>query len=207
MRHFPFTVQAALILALAVCLPSCVFQKPQTVKAAPPAPAPAAAPAPAPPPQPLSIPQTNVHLPPPQPLSAEAEATARPPEEPAGTPPPPKPVSRPKPAPSTRPAEAPAQAVPPAVMPAAPPDNPLIQEVTPAAEQKRFQDEAAARKREVRQLVDPLDRRRLSRQQRGLLDRIQSFLKQSDEAEGRGEMRQASELAQRALVLARELKP
>jgi len=36
---------------------------------------------------------------------------------------------------------------------------------------------------------------------------VQSFLKQSDDAEQRGEMRQASELAQRALVLAHELKP
>jgi hypothetical protein len=40
-----------------------------------------------------------------------------------------------------------------------------------------------------------------------MLDRIQSFLKQADDAERRGEMRQASELAQRALVLARALKP
>jgi hypothetical protein len=79
--------------------------------------------------------------------------------------------------------------------------------VTPAAELKRMQEEAGARKREVRQIVTSIDRHRLNRQQRGLFDRIQSFLKQSDDAESRGEMRQASELAQRALVLARELKP
>jgi hypothetical protein len=199
----PITVPAALIVVLVLCLSSCVLKKPQTVKAAPPAPAPA--PAPAPPPAPLSIPQTDVHLPPPQPVTQEAAATAQPPEEPTAAPAPPPRAPRPKP-PVSRPAETPATAAPPAG-PAAPPEHPPIEEVTPAAEQKRFQDEAAARKREVHQIVDPLDRRRLNRQQRGLLDRIQSFLKQSDDAETRGEMRQASELAQRALVLARELKP
>jgi hypothetical protein len=82
-----------------------------------------------------------------------------------------------------------------------------VQEVTPAAELKRFQDEAQMRKREVRQLIEPLDHRRLTRQQRSVFDRIESFLKQSDDAEQRGDMRQASELALRALVLAHELKP
>lgn len=203
MRH-SFTVQAAFLIAIAVCLPSCVLKKPQTVKAAPPPPAPTASAAPAPPPAPLSIPQTDVHLPPPQPVTAEARATAEPPEEPAAVPAPPRPAPKPKP-PVSRPAETPAAATP--AGPAAPPEHPPIEEVTPAAEQKRFQDEAAARKREVHQLIDPLDRHRLNRRQRGLLERIDSFLKQSDDAEGRGEMRQSSELAQRALVLARELKP
>jgi hypothetical protein len=150
----------------------------------------------------LSVPQTDVHLPPPQPVTPEAAATTQPPEEPTAAPVPP-PVSRRRAPPATKP-EAPA--APPVAAPA-PPEHPPIEEVTPAAEQKRFQDEADARKREVRQLVDPLAGRRLNRQQKGLLDRIQSFLKQSDDAENRGEMRQASELAQRALVLARELKP
>ena len=203
MKH-SLTAQAALVAALAVCLPSCILRKPQTVKAAPPAPTPTIAAAPAPPPAPLSIPQTDVHLPPPQPVSPEAEATAQPPEEPAATPPPVRSVPKPKP-PISRPAETPAAATP--AGPVAPPEHPPIEEVTPAAEQKRFQDEAAARKREVHQIIDSLDRRRLNRHQRGLLERIDSFLKQSDDAEGRGEMRQASELAQRALVLAREVKP
>jgi hypothetical protein len=189
-------------MAVIVCLPSCVLKKPKTVKAAPPAPAPTVSPAPAPPPAPLSVPQTDVHLPPPQPLTPEAIATAQPPEEPAATPAPPAPPRRKGPA-APKP-EAPA--APPAAA-TAPPEHPPIEEVTPAAEQKRFQDEADGRKREVRQLVDSLDRRRLNHQQRGLLDRIQSFVKQSDDAENRGDMRQASELAQRALVLARELKP
>jgi hypothetical protein len=155
---------------------------------------------------PLSIPQTDVHLPPPQPVTTEAAATAEPPEEPAATPEPPRTARRPR-QPAPKPAESSAPATPPAAVPAAPPEHPPIEEVTPAAEQKRFQDEAAARKREVHQIVDPIDTRRLNRQQRTTLGRIQSFLKQSDDAESRGEMRQASELAQRALILARELKP
>lgn len=209
MAQLPFPIQAGLVLALSVCLPSCVLKKPQTVNAAPPPPAPAVA-APAPPPQPLSIPQTEVHLPPPQPVSPEAAATAQPPEESTGNPQLSNRPGRPRPSTgttSTRSPETPAPVVGPVGPAAPPPEHPLIQEVTPAAEQKRLQDEAAARKREVRQLIDPIDRRRLGRQQRGLFDRIQSFLKQSDDAERRGEMRQASELAQRALVLARELKP
>jgi hypothetical protein len=209
MKH-PVTVPAALLLAVVVCLPSCVLKKPQTVKAAPPAPAPTASPVPAPPPAPLSIPQTNVHLPPPQPVSAEAAASAQPPEEPAAQPEPPRTTRRTRQPGPPKPVESAAPAAPPAAAPApaaAPPEHPPIEEVTPAAEQKRFQDEAAARKREVHQLVDPIDRRRLNHQQRVMFDRIQSFLKQSDDAESRGEMRQASELAQRALVLARELKP
>ena len=205
MRHLALPIETALITALVLSLSSCLTHKPQTVKAAPPPPAPAAVPAAAPPPQPLSIPQTEVHLPPPQPVSPEAAASAQPPEEvPHAAPPAPRPVSRPRAPAATRP-ETPVPT--PAAPPAAEPERPPLQEVLPAAEQKRFQEEAAGRRREVRQLVDPLDRRRLSRQQRALLDRIQSFLKQSDDAERQGEMRQASELAQRALVLARELKP
>ena len=204
MKQLPFTAQAVLLLAVTACLPSCVLKKPQTVKAAPPAPTPAVAAAPAQPPEPLSVPQTDVHLPPPQRVTPEAAATTVPPE-PAGTPPPPRPAARPKPAAPTR------TDAPPAAQPATPtpaePERPTIQEVTPAAEQKRLQDEASARKNEVRRLVEPLDRRRLNRQQRGMLDRVESFVKQSDDAERRGDMRQASELAQRALVLARELKP
>ena len=205
MKH-PFTASAALLLALAVCLASCSLRKPQTVRAAPPAPTPTASPAPPAPPAPLSIPQTDVHLPPSQPVTPEAAATAEPPEEPAAAPAPPRPA-KPKPTVSRGPSETPAPATTTAVGPPTPPEHPPIEEVTPAAEQKRFQDEAAARKREVHQIVDPIDRRRLNRQQKSMLDRIQSFLKQADDAEGRGEMRQASELAQRALVLARQLKP
>ena len=199
-------MQPLAFVAFALCLSSCSLRKPQTVKAAPPPPAPAAAPAPTPPAEPLSIPQTDVHLAPPQPVTAEAAATAGLPEEPAGTPAPPRTVVRPRQPAAPKPET---QAPPAATTPAPPaePERPPIQEVTPAAEQKRLQDETASRTREVRQLIDPLDRRRLNRQQRGVLDRVQSFLKQSDEAERRGDMRQASELVQRALVLARELKP
>jgi len=195
-------VSVVLVVAAVLSIPSCSLRKPKTVQAAPPTPAPAAAPAP--PPAPLSVPQTQVPLPPPQPLTPEAIATTVPPQEPAPAPAP----SRPAPV-RSRPAQQHSETPAVPAGPVAPPEleRPPIQEVLPAAELKRLQEEAQARKREVRQLVEPLDPRRLSPQQRGILDRIESFVTQSDDAEQRGDMRQASELAQRALVLARELKP
>jgi hypothetical protein len=77
-------------------------------------------------------------------------------------------------------------------------------EVLPPAELKRLQDEARGRSQEARRLIAQLsDRQR----QDARVRRIETFLKQADEAERRGDLRQASELAGRALVLARELKP
>jgi len=71
---------------------------------------------------------------------------------------------------------------------------------------KRLQDEADARIQETKQLIANIPQRRQN-QQRNLVGRIEAFLKQAEEAKGRNDMRQASELAGRALVLARELKP
>ena len=48
--------------------------------------------------------------------------------------------------------------------------------------------------------------RRLNRQQSSLVKRIEQFVKLSDDAEQSGNMREADEFAERALVLARELK-
>jgi hypothetical protein len=87
------------------------------------------------------------------------------------------------------------------------PERPPLQEILPGPERQRLLDEATARKTEARQLVEQARRRHLTRQQSNLVDRIQSFIKQADDAERRGDMRQASELAERALVLARDLKP
>ncbi len=70
-----------------------------------------------------------------------------------------------------------------------------------------MQEEAEARTRETRQLMGEIEHRRLNRQEEGIRERVLSFLQQSAEAEQRGDMRQADELAGRALVLARELKP
>jgi hypothetical protein len=198
--------EALLIIAMAVSCGGCVLRKPQAAKATPAAPKPAPPPAPVASPPPLSIPQTNVYLPSPQPVTAEALATTIPAGEP--TPPqpaPPKPITRPAP---SRPSGAPVRVEPATPAPVTPPESeprPPISELTAPAEQKRLKEEADARRTEVTQLVRRIPKGR-QRQQQDSIARIAAFLKQADEAEGRGDMRQASELAQRALVLARELK-
>ena len=193
--------EALLIVALGMGLSGC--RKPKAA-AAPPPPAPTPV-KPAAPPEPLSIPQTNVTLPPPQPLSPEAKATTQLPGETTATPapPPPRPLpTRPKPA---RPAvEPPAATLPPATPPVVEGGRAPMTEVLPPAELKRLQDEARGRSQEARRLIAQLSARR---RQDARVRRIETFLKQADEAERRGDVRQASELAGRALVLARELKP
>lgn len=197
--------QSLVAIGIALSLSGCVLHKPQAAKAAPPPPKPVALPAPAPPPEPLSIPQTNVDLPPPQPVSPEALATTQPAGEPPPAPGPVRTPPRPAPRPGGTPARTEPPATPPVAPPAAEPAHPPISEVTPAAELKRLQEEAGARRQEVTQLIRHIPRSRL-REQKNTVDRINVFLKQAEDAERRGDMRQASELAGRALVLARELK-
>jgi hypothetical protein len=197
--------EAFLIVALGVGLTGCA-RKAKVVSAAPAPVKPPPSAAPAPPPEPLSIPQTNVQLPAPQPLTPEAIATTQVPGETTPTPPPP--TTRPSSG-RTRPPPRPAEPPPATLAPATPPviegGRAPITEVLPAAEQKRLQEEAATRSTEARKLIEQIPARR--RQQDGRVRRIEAFLKQAADAERRGDMRQASELAGRALVLARELKP
>ena len=80
-----------------------------------------------------------------------------------------------------------------------------VQEIVPAGELKRLQDSADALKREVRQWLEQTRVRRLDRRERGVMDNVESFLKLSDQAEAKGDMRQAYELAERAWVLAKDL--
>jgi hypothetical protein len=198
--------EAILVAGLAISLSGCIFaRKPKVVKASPPPPRPAAAPAPPPLPQPLSIPQTNVQLPPAQPLSPEALATTLPREE---TPSAPVPVRTPPRRPPSASAPRP-EVVVPAPAPVTPPteERPPIQEVLSAEEKKRLADEADARSRDALHLVGQLPTQRLNRTQQSIVDRVMSFVKQADEAKKRGDMRQASELAGRALLLAKELQP
>jgi len=195
-------VEAVAAVVMATSLAGCVLpgkpkvaKAPATVVEVPPPPPPA------PPPVPLSIPQTHAELPPPQPLSAEAVATTEPPEEPpATTTPAPRPVRRPS-------SQARSEPPPMPVGPTQPvePERAPIQEIVPAEEQKRFQDEASAIKRDLRQRLDSLKGRQLSRQEHNLVNRISSFVKLSDDAERRGDMRTAYELADRGRVLAKDL--
>jgi hypothetical protein len=196
--------EAILIGVMAISLGGCTVRKQQVAKAAPPAPKPVAPPKPAPPPEPLSIPQTTAELPAPQPITPEALATTLPP----GEPPPPLPAPIKPPARVTpRPGAAPPrpEPAPPAAVTPTEPERQPISEVIPPNELNRMREEAEARRREVAQLIRRIPKGRL-RQQQNSVDRITVFLKQADDAEQRGDMRQASELAGRALVLARELK-
>jgi hypothetical protein len=199
-----------LILAawIAMSLAGCVLRGKQTkASPPPPTPAPAAKPVAGPPPQPLSIPQTQAQLPAPQTIAPGALATITPPEPPAETPPaqrttrrptgpvagPPRPETPPVPVPTPAPATA-------------EPERPPVQEIVPASESNRLRESAEARKLEIRKTLDQAHARALSRDQRAVRSRIETFLQQSDDAQRKGDMRLADALAQRAQVLARELQ-
>jgi hypothetical protein len=194
-------VEAILTVALALSMAGCVLSgKPKTVAAAPPQPQPAAQPKPAPPPEPLSIAQTQVQLPPPQPVNLEALAVPAPPE-PVETPAAPKPARRTVAgSPPTKP-----EVVAPVAAPPAEPERAPIQEIVPPDERKRYQESADASKREIRQLLQQAKGRRLTADRNKVVKQIQSFVEKSDDAEKRGDMRQADALAERGLVLAKEL--
>ncbi|HLI86586.1 MAG TPA: hypothetical protein VKV17_21950 [Bryobacteraceae bacterium] len=170
-------------------------------------------------PQPLSIPQTQAQLPAPQPISPEALATVQSPPQTTDTQPSPgtnnRPARRSGPVAGPKPEPAPgggavaaqgaaAQAAPPAV---APPDEPrvTVQEIVPPAELKRLQESVGVRQQEIRKVLEAAQARHLTYEQRGLVARIQSFLQQSEDAQKRNDWRQANALADRALVLAKEL--
>lgn len=205
-------LEAILAVVLATSLAGCVVNGKPKAAPTPAAPQPvSSAPAPAPKvAEQLSIPQTQVQLPPPQPVNPDALTAAPATEPPAETTPtspsrpgrgsrPPAPVATP-PKPVETPAPAPAPAAPPVEA------RPPIQEVVPAGEQKRLQESAQARKKEVLQWLDtPGNRRRIGRHQQTAM-RIRAFVKDSDEAEHRGDMRQADALAERAQILLRELQ-
>ncbi len=202
-------------VALALLLSGCLLSGKQTQKASatPPPPKPASsAPASAEPAPktPLSIPQTVAELPAPQPISADALATTKPPEEaaesqPARTPPRRSgPVAGPPRAEPTPPA--PAAAAPPPPVPEQPVERPPIQEILPAAEQKRLQESADGRKRDIKKVLDQTDLRKLNPGQRDLVARIRTLVSQSDDAGMRNDWRQADALAGQALVLVRELQ-
>jgi hypothetical protein len=194
-----------LALLLAFSLSGCVLAGKPGLKAKTPAavkpagpPAPVVATSPPPPPAPLSTPQTNVQLPDPQPISPEALATTLPTEEPAAPPAPAaaKPPQRRTAAPSTPPA--------PPVTPE--PEREPLQEVVPPNELSKLREETASGIRDARQRIAQVELRPVSRQQRNSIDRIASFIRQADEMDRLGNYRQASELANKALALARELK-
>lgn len=200
---------AILAVILALSLTGCVLRRKPAVRSAAPPPRTASTPSPATPPL-LSTPQTQVELPPAQPVPPEALATVQESEQPAESTPVPKSPRRAGPAgppPRTEPpAQPPAQQTEPAQAPAAEPERPAIGEILPPEEQRRLHQTALEDKRAIRQIVDQAQTRRLSKEDRGRVTRIEQFVKLSEEAEGGGNMRQAAELAHRGLILARELQ-
>jgi hypothetical protein len=206
-------LELVLATAIALTLAGCVLRGKQTAKAVsvPPAPVPAVKP-PSPPPQPLSISQPHPILSEAQPISPEALATIQKLEPPVEAPSaqgartarrPQGPKEAP-PKPETPPVQA---QTPPAPEPAPPEQpRPAVQELVSPAESKRLQDFAHNRRQEVAKALDQLQSHALTNEQRTQTNRIRSFLQLSDEAEKRGDMRQADALAERAQDLMRELQ-
>ncbi len=205
----------ALSIVVALCLSGCVIRGKQEAKVTTPPPVPAATPPPAPPPQPLSIPQTQTYLPPPQSISPEALATI---QSGAGTtetqpssettpraPRPTGPVVGRKSEPAAPPAAPQPTAAAPQPNPAETETRGEVQEIVSATELKQLQDSVAARKSEIHKVLELTEKRRLTREEASAVARIKSFLQQSDDAEKRGDWRQADALADRAQVLAKEL--
>jgi hypothetical protein len=79
-----------------------------------------------------------------------------------------------------------------------------VRDVVPAEEEKRLRDEAAGFRREIGTLLSQV--KRPSGPQKSLIDSIQTFMKQSKDAEDGGDLRKAHELAFRALALAKGLQ-
>ena len=180
----------------------------KSAKAAPPPPKPAPTASATTPEAPLSVPQTQVQLPPPQPVNPLAVASPQEPQEPA-----PEPAATPQAKPPRRPAPvaaAPKPVEPPPAVAVQPPppveERPRLQEIVSPEERKKLADQMAARKREIDEALRIAAARPLSDHDRNIVDRIKSFLQQSDLAVARGEIRQAEALSERALILARELR-
>ena len=198
---------AILAVAIAVSLSGCVISgKPKVTTPPAPQPAPAAVPpAPAPATQPLSMPQTEVKLAPEQPIDQEAFAKDTTTTSPQEAPPPTRP-SRPRPRPAPPVATEPPAA--PATPPATPPaetERGTVHEILPEAEKLRLQNSAQTHRREVTGWLNGSKGRRVDPNNPTLV-RIRSLLAASEEAEGKGDMREAADAADRAVTFLRVLQ-
>jgi hypothetical protein len=194
------------VAALLLC--ACEMKAPRAKAPAPPQPAAAKAePPPEPgPSEPLSIPQTQVRLPSPQPLNPEA-VVSPPLSAPAGKSaastagrpkrPPTPPTAAPSKPEAVETAEAPASAT------EAPPRR--IEPVLPDEQRRRLNEDIVSRLREVDQLLGRIAARTLSDKEKESVERIRSFKDLSFQALERGDTQQANGLADRALLLAKEM--
>ncbi|MEO7650257.1 MAG: hypothetical protein ABIZ80_07295 [Bryobacteraceae bacterium] len=196
---------AVMILLLSGC---SLRDKPKQA-AAPPTPKPVAT-VPTPPPrvvavvnEPYSIPQTQIKLPAAQPIQNEALVQA-PPEAPT---PSVTPAPAPRPARPTVPAQAqqPKPEPPPQVVTPTPLPRPRIRPVQSAAERRQFESTLAARQHQIQDLLAKVRSRSLSEQEKATVERVQSFLDQTDIALKRDELLEADALSNRALVLSLDL--
>jgi hypothetical protein len=150
----------------------------------------------------LSIPQTDVRLPAPQPVPEEALATIRTPPRSAA----PAEPELPKPPRKVGPTPPPNVKLEPEPEPEAPPPTaePRIQALLSPEDRSRMTREIAARRREIEKIIAQLPPS-TEPQRSAAVERVVSFLTLSDQAAERGELRQANEYSNRALVLAKEL--
>jgi hypothetical protein len=89
-----------------------------------------------------------------------------------------------------------------------PPEPPrdTVQEIVPAAELKRLQEQAQSRRQEVAKILGQVGRRKVSAARQSVIATIKSFIALSEEAEKHNDMRQADGFAERAWILAKELQ-
>jgi len=78
--------------------------------------------------------------------------------------------------------------------------------VPPPEQQARLREDAKVSRQEVHQIVQRVQARRPTRAQRDLIDSIQSLVKLSESRERSGDLRAAKELADKALVMAKDLR-
>jgi hypothetical protein len=164
-------------------------------------------------PPPVVEAQTVAHLPSPQPIPPES-IPPRPPVEyhppEAGTEPPP---SQPAPAVPRRPSRKPpanaSAAAPVETLDAPKPETPRLEDPAPAlrsAEDKSITKvEVENTVSEVRKLLSGISARGRSAAATSAITRINSFVRLSEQAVARNDLRQADTLARRALALARDL--
>ena len=198
------------IVLLALVLSACEMKTPRAKTPPPPQPdsaraepAPESAPA-----EPLSIPQTQVRLPSPQPIDPEALATppvyvpadqsqtskTRRGNKRQG----PQPASA---APPGKPETVETSDVPPVTETPRPPIGPVLSD----EERRRMTEDIYARLKNVDQMLGRISALHPTETEKASVERILSFQKLSREAVERGEIQQASALADRAVLLAQEV--
>jgi len=189
---------------LVLLLSACDLKVKQAKTPPPPQPAVARAEPPPTPPsnEPLSIPQTQVRLPEPQPIAADAVATPPTPPEPAA--PRPK-TKRPQPRQATASSSKPE----PVETTDAPPATDLpprrMEPVLPEEQRRQRIEEISNRLHEVDETLTRVIARGLSESQKHAVERIRNFATRAYQAKDQGDIKTASGLADRALLLAQEL--